>query len=99
MTGTQFVDKLGEYELMLENKDILAYEAQLKKMGFCEMKEEYGKYVSDVPASIIVYNCYGEEKTVEAKMNIPQNLLEFINEIDNLRKREGWKAIKPSNSM
>lgn len=92
LDGKQFMDKLGLYELQLDKNEVATIEEELESMGFCSMESLYGSNAMDFPSTFLRYECNDEVKIVEAVTDFPEELLEFIQRIDQLRKRQDWVA-------
>ena len=90
LTGKQFIDKIGAYELKAKPAQVSDLSQELDEMGFCDMKKMYGSDAMDFPSNIIKYQCGGEEKTVKAISNIPPPLVDFIEKVDGLRELDEW---------
>lgn len=83
----QFMAEIGEFTLELKKTEVKELIASLDQMNFCDLDSLYGGGVSDLPSSVITYNCGSRYKTVVAIMNYPDALKTFIEEMALLVKR------------
>ncbi|MFY0673699.1 MAG: hypothetical protein JXQ87_09850 [Bacteroidia bacterium] len=84
----QFMSEKGDFALTLSNKELRQIESSLNEMSFCKLDSLYGVGVSDLPSSIITYQCGKEYKTVVAIMNYPNEIKALIENMADLVKRE-----------
>jgi hypothetical protein len=82
-----FMAEKGQFTLELKKKEVKELIASLDQMNFCNLDSLYGSGVSDLPSSVITYNCGSRYKTVVAIMNYPDALKTFIEEMALLVKR------------
>lgn len=90
LNARQFMDQLGRFEMKLPKKEIKDLTKALDEMNFCELDNLYGSNAMDFPSTFVRTTCNGEVKTVEAVMDIPEVLLNFLKTVDGLRKGGNW---------
>lgn len=84
----QFMEEIGQFSYQLKRKGVKRLISDFNEMNFCELDSLYGAGVSDLPSSVITYNCGNRYKTVVAIMNYPEQLKYFIEEMALLAKRD-----------
>lgn len=93
LNGRANIDKLGTYEMKLGKKEVKGLMEKLNKLGFCDLEEMYGMGISDFPSTKMTMTCSGAQKTVTAVVEMPENLIEFIDETHALLDEEKWEKI------
>jgi hypothetical protein len=97
LEGEAFMDKIGTYSLRLTSKEMKDLKKVFGQMGFCGLEELYGLGVADLPSIVVVADCAGTEKRLEAILDYPQEVQAFAQHMRALVARADWEAVKPVN--
>lgn len=98
LNGEAFMDKLGTYTLELTKKEMKGLKQVFSEMDFCYLDELYGVGVADLPSIVVVADCSGTSKRLEAILDYPAEVQSFAEHMRALAAREDWEPVKPANS-
>jgi hypothetical protein len=92
--GIRFVDNVGMFEKKISRKKVKALIATLRQANFWELEDEYDSNISDLPSVITTCVQNGQEKTVKARFNIPDDVVEMNDRIEEIIGLEGYTEVE-----
>lgn len=90
--GESFTEKEGTWINKFEKSKITDFAEKLRNIHFFKLNDVYDNPgVSDLASTYITFRDGKNEKTINCRFDVPDNLLEAIKELGNWRGHEGWK--------
>lgn len=90
--GLNFTEKLGFFASRIELSELERLYEEAESIGYFEMKDKYDKEgVTDLPSVISMIDMHGKKKRIVARLDVPQQLQDFHQEIDDTFDQLSWK--------
>jgi len=90
--GLNFTEKLGTYSTHFTDEEIADIFKSAAEIGYFSLEDKYDNpRVSDLPSTISTLNTEDEKKRIVARMNIPQELKTFHNNLADTLLEKNWE--------
>ncbi len=91
--GKMHVDRIGHYRAKVDEQTLQFLAAELKRIDYFAMKDNYDAMVTDVPTITVNCTLNDSTKTIVDRFGAPTELREFENTLDSVAKTIKWMKV------
>lgn len=92
-TGTANVDKMGNYEKTFSAEECNQLFDAFVAADYWSFQDEYTGQVTDLPTTFLQFKHDGNDKRIKMYYNVPQELRDLEDMVDELANSDGWTFI------
>ena len=93
LNGEKFLEHIGKYKSKLNDDQYDTLISKFDESNFFSFENKYTSTFMDLPAKYITYSKGDRSKEIMAYDNIPEELTELINTVNQLINQVEWKKI------
>lgn len=92
--GVNFVENMGYYYHRVDERTMSELYAAIADADYFSLEDRYDRdNVMDLPSKVFEVNAMGRNKRIVARMDVPQQLLDFADTIEDIFKEVPWQAV------